>query len=320
MRKLIAGAMLAACVASTALAENPAIRDLAWAYPTGAKSAFGPPASAGPFTMPGSKLRFSKAQVSDENTAVDWFPESHPPAPQVVAHNPGKGPTPCAACHFYSGVGAPGAADLAGLPADYIIAQVTAFKTGERRSANTGQPSTGEMIKVAVAVADSALRQAAVYYASLPHKQVVRVVETATVPKTTPDQYGWFNPAPGREAIGNRVVELAADLPAMFMGNDRIAVTDYVPLGAIARGAALVMSGGGGARQACAMCHGGSLQGTSMAPPLAGRSAAYLARAIWDIRSGTRHEAAAGMMLAPARGLTPSQIVDVTAYLASRKP
>ncbi|MDR3525874.1 MAG: c-type cytochrome [Rhizomicrobium sp.] len=319
MRKLIAGAMLAACVAGAALAENAVPREMAWAYPTGAKSTFGPPPGAGPFTMPGSKLRFSKAQVSDENTAVDWFPDSHPPAPPVVAHNSGKGPTPCAACHFYSGVGAPGAADLAGLPAEYIIAQVTAFKTGERRSANTGQPSTGEMIKVAVAVSNSALRQAAAYYASLPRKQVVRVVESATVPKTTPDQYGWLNPAPGREAIGNRVVELAADLPAMFIGNDRIAVTDYVPPGAIARGAAIVMSGGG-TGQACAMCHGGSLQGTSMAPPLAGRSAAYLARALWDIRSGARHDAAAGMMQAPARGLTPSQIVDVTAYLASRKP
>jgi cytochrome c553 len=271
--------------------------------------------------MPGSTVVVSKAAFADDGHPVDWFPQSHPPAPKVVTQKLGKGPTPCAACHFFSGRGAPGAADLAGLSSDYIIAQVNAFKSGARRSALAGQPSTGEMIKVAEAINASDLREAAAYYAKLPRRQWVTVVETASVPKTTPDQYGWLNPAPGggREPIGNRVVELATDLQAMFMGNDRITVTDYVPQGAIARGAAIVASGGGG-RQPCAICHGGSLQGTSMAPPLAGRSAAYLARAIWDIRTGARHDGAAAMMAGAARGLTPSQIVDVTAYLASRKP
>ena len=320
MRNVVWAAIVVAGFAGVAHAGSP-VSDLGWAYPTGTKSSFGPPAGPGPFHMPGSKVTVTKAQLSDDNNPIDWFPTSHPPAPRVVAHKTGNGPTPCAACHFFSGAGAPGAADLAGLSAPYIIAQVTAFKTGERRSANTGQPSTGEMIKVAAAINASDLREAAAYFASLPRKQRVTVVETAMVPETTPDQYGWLNPVPGggREPIGYRVVELAADLPAMFMGNDRVAVTDYVPQGAIARGAALVKTGGG-AGQPCAMCHGATLQGTSMAPPLTGRSAHTLGRAIWDIRSGSRREQGAGMMQGPARGLTPRDIVDVTAYLASRTP
>ncbi len=105
----------------------------------------------------------------------------------------------------------------------------------------------------------------------------------------------------------------------MFKSDDRVGLIDYVPPGSIARGRAIAKSGGG-AGMPCATCHGEAFAGAGAVPPLAGRPAAYLARPLWDIRAGARQGATAKMMQVPARGLTPSQIVDVTAYLASRTP
>jgi cytochrome c553 len=92
-----------------------------------------------------------------------------------------------------------------------------------------------------------------------------------------------------------------------------------VPKGAIARGEALVQTGGPGG-QPCAMCHGADLKGMGNVPPLAGRPAPYLGRMLWDIRTGARKGPTVALMQTPARNLTAAQIVDITAYLSSRKP
>ena len=56
------------------------------------------------------------------------------------------------------------------------------------------------------------------------------------------------------------------------------------------------------------------------APPLAGRPAAYLARMLWDIRTGARGGPTVAQMRTPTRSLTPAQITDLVAYFASLKP
>jgi cytochrome c553 len=81
----------------------------------------------------------------------------------------------------------------------------------------------------------------------------------------------------------------------------------------------LVKSGGKGG-QPCAACHGPELKGAGDVPPLSGRASTYLARMLWDIRTGARQGPAVAAMQAPAKGLSEAEITDVAAYLASRKP
>ncbi len=295
--------------------------DLAWAYPASETTIWAPPTGSGPFTAPGSRLSVSKAQLSDDQNPVDWFPDAHPAPPAIVAHSPGNGLTPCAECHGYQGEGSVNTPGLAGLPADYIIAQIHAFRAGDRQSAQTDRGATLEMASVAKKLSDADLKQAAAYFASLPHVANHRVVETSDVPVTKADKYGWLYVAPGggREPIGNRVIEVSEDLPNAFLDDHRIGFIDYAPVGAVARGQALVASGGPGG-QPCATCHGADLNGVGAVPGLAGRAPPYLARMLWDIKTGARKAPGVLPMQAVTKDLTPAQIVDITAYLASKKP
>ncbi len=149
----------------------------------------------------------------------------------------------------------------------------------------------------------------------------MRVIETADVPVTRPDTYGWLDliPGGGREPIGARVIEVSEDMSRLLLGDDHVAFIDYAPPGAVKRGETLVRTGGAGG-QPCGSCHGPELRGMGDTPPLAGRSAAYLARMLWDIKSGARRGPAVAPMKTPARGLTERNIVEATAYLASLRP
>ncbi len=294
---------------------------LDWAYPKAAKIEFPAPPGSGPYHVAGSALSFTKAQMQSDDPVADWFPERHPPPPHSV-NRQGKGePLPCAECHLHSGQGFLGAADLNGLPAAYIVAQVKAFRVGDRSSSEPGRQATHEMAEVANGVSDKRLAEAAAYYAALPRTPRLKVVEANLVPRTRPNYYGWRDLLPGatREPIAGRIIEVSDDFAAAAIRDERIPITAYVPPGAVKRGEALVASGGGSG-QACRTCHGPSLRGVGEIPPLAGRSPSYLARALWDIRSGSRHDPGAGPMQAPARGLSAAQITDVTAYLASLAP
>lgn len=310
---VLAPLLLAACSHPASSTEG-----LAWAYPQGSTTTFGQPLGPGPFRVPGSALVLTGAQVEEADGPIDWHPEDHPPAPRAVAGPPIGKATPCGECHLLNGAGFPASADLAGLPAAYIVEQVTAFRTGERGSANREQANTAEMIKAARAVSPAALEQAADYYSRLPRPNRLRVVEASTVPRTVPDKFGWLNPAPGggTEPIGQRVVELSDDWPRLMIGDDHVRLTDYAPPGAIARGKRLAETGGT-AGSPCQSCHGASLEGAGPAPPIAGRPAGYIARTLWDIRVGARHNHGVAPMQPIARRLTPSEITDLSAYLAS---
>ena len=299
-------------------AEPPA--ELAWAYPKAAKTPL-PSVGPGLHTTPGSRLSFTEAQLNDDQNPADWAPDEHPAAPDIVAHGHKDGPTPCAECHLFTGAGFQGAPSLAGLPAAYIVQQVKAFRSGERRSAEPGKPSTQEMIGVATKVSDAELAQAAAYFASLPHPTWYRVVEADSAPVTRPNFYGWRDlvAGGGTEPIAGRVIEVPEDTARTFMADPHSGLVAYVPRGALARGEAIVRAGGVNG-QACKTCHGADLRGAGEAPALAGRSPAYLARALWDIRSGARGGPSVAAMLGPVKGLAVGDITDVAAYLASLKP
>ena len=316
-------AMLAAALA--ACSQHPTTKpvpspELAWAYPHAPKGPF-PDVGPEPFHVPGSTLTFTTAQILDDGNPVDWFPGEHPVPPQIVAHGRPNGPTACAACHFANGEGFLGGADIAGLPAAYIIEQVHEFRDGRRASAQADRPDTVEMIKTAKKVSEDDLAAAAAYFSALPRTKRVRVVETDTVPRTRPNHYGWLDLAPdgGTEPIKGRIIEVSEDPKHLFVADSHVGIVDYVPRGAIANGQALVRSGGPGG-MACTSCHGASLHGLGGPPPIAGRSAAYVARMLWDIKTGARGGAAVLPMQSPAGPLDPTQIRDIAAYLASLDP
>ena len=309
--------LLAACQPKPPAPPPP---ELAWAYPKAPKADF-PPVPPGDYSVPGSRLRLSAATINDDGNPPDWFPDSHPLPPPVVAHQRKDGPTPSGACHLMQGGGFLGAPSLAGLPAAYIKTQVLAFRSGDRRSAEPDRPATGEMIGVARKVTDTELDQAAAYFAALPRHPRFQVIESDTAPRTRPDYYGWLDRAPdgGSEPIGRQAVEVAADWRQMMLSDPNTLIQVYVAPGVLNRGEALVKTGGGGGAP-CKGCHGADLTGGPVAPPLAGRSAAYLARMLWDIRSGARGGPSVAQMQAPAKGLSAAQITEVSAYLASLPP
>lgn len=310
----LAAAGLAACSPN----KPHTTQALAWAYPSAPRAPLPSPPPG--MVAPGSKV--GPVKTGDDSGPVDWFPDEHPPAPAVVAREAKGGPLPCAECHLYDGHGFPGAADIGGLPAAYIVEQVKAFRSGERRSSQQpDRPDTTEMIEVARQVSDADLAQAAAWYAALPRHRFVRVVETDRAPVTRPNFFGWLDLVPngGTEPIAGRIIELPEDSARLSLGDPHNGLVDYAPAGSLARGAALVKSGGPGG-QPCAGCHGTALRGAGAAPPLAGRGGAYLARMLWDIKTGARGGATVAQMQAPARGLDEAQITDIVAYLASLPP
>ncbi len=322
MRAWLVLILVSAVTAPTGCAPKPdaAAVLMSWAYPQ-SKDQPNPPSQPEPIHIPGSRLAFTNAQLNDDKNPADWFPEEHPVPPPVVAHQREGGPTPCAECHLYNGHGFIAAADLAGLSAPYIVQQVQEFHAGRRASAQHDRHDVEEMVKVATKVSDPELAQAAAYFAALPRTPFVRVVETDRAPATKAFSFGWLELVPnaGTEPIRGRIIEVSEDMSRLYLGDPHVGIVDYVPPGAVSRGAALVKSGGKGG-QPCAVCHGPELKGAGDVPPLAGRAATYLARMLWDIKTGARQGPAVAAMQAPAKGLSEAEITDVVAYLASRKP
>ena len=96
--------------------------------------------------------------------------------------------------------------------------------------------------------------------------------------------------------------------------------TAYAPPGSIAKGEVLVRRGGEGKTLACATCHGEDLRGLGNVPPIAGRSPTYLARQLYDIKSGARNGDAAALMKPVVEKLGNDDFIAITAYLATLDP
>lgn len=85
----------------------------------------------------------------------------------------------------------------------------------------------------------------------------------------------------------------------------------------IKRGEALATTG---KTTACTVCHGPELKGLGPVPNLAGRSASYLARQMYDMKLDTRKGAMVVLMMPVLANLTDQDIADLVAYLSSREP
>jgi cytochrome c553 len=288
----------------------------AWAFPVSPPStAISAPAPGKVEHVAGSKLTFTDKQINDEFFVADWFPEEHGPMPPAVSMGRKPAVMPCALCHLPTGNGGPAEAALPGLPAGYMLEQINEFRAGRRTVAQPAMQSAREMEKVAKSVTDTDLLAAARYFSQLRFTSHFHVVETDMAPRTRIGLICLHVKIPDREPLGERIVEVPDDAKQWELGNPHTAFTAYVPKGSIARGAALVSSGGGA--QPCRSCHGPDLKGAGSVPPLAGRSPSYLARQLYDIRHGTRRGAAVAPMLPEVAHMTAADRIAIVAYLAS---
>jgi cytochrome c553 len=271
--------------------------------------------------VPGSDAAFTLTQIRDLFMVPDWYPDRHPPMPEVVSHGAKPGVFACGYCHLPNGLGRPENSSLAGLPAEYIVQQVVDFRNNARRSSEPASLPVNLMVAVAKAVSDADLKAAAEYFSALRPQPWIRVIETDTVPKT--HVAGWMlvaSEAGTTEPIGQRIIEMPEDLERTELRDAASGFVAYVPAGSISKGEALVTTGGMGKTTPCAICHGVDLRGLGPVPALAGRSPSYVVRQLYDMRSSVRNGPWAELMKAVVAQLSEEDMVTIAAYTASRAP
>src|SRR5438128_1204704 len=149
-----------------------------------------------------------------------------------------------------------------------------------------------------------------------------KVVETATVPKSYVGSGAMRFAAPegGTEPIGNRIIVLPQDAVRAHSRDPHSGFIDYVPVGSLAKGKALVTSGGSGQTVPCAICHGASLKGLGEVPGITGRPPIYVVRQLNDMQNGNRTGSLAELMKAVVAKLSIEDMVAIAAYLGSLEP
>ena len=293
----------------------------AWAYPVTPPD-FKLPADDGKLRhVPGSSAAFTVSQLRDRFFAKDWHPSDHPPMPEIVAYGRKPDVLACGHCHRADGAGGPENSSLAGLPATYIMQQVVDFRSGARKSSVPQRLPVTLMLSVSGAVSDDEVAKAATYFSALKPKKLIKVVETNTVPKT---YVAWLIFAVSNdsvpEPIGQRIVEVPNDLDQFESYDSRAGFTAYVPVGSLAKGDALVTTGGAGKTIQCGICHGSDLKGLGPIPGIAGRSPSYIVRQLYDFKHGERTGPWSPLMARVVANLGEEDLVSLAAYLASREP
>lgn len=317
---LVVLAAACAAAASDGWAASPNAAAPAWAFPSSSQ----PVSSTDTVknkTLPGSVETFSKAQLLDRTTAVDWFPNQHPAMPPAVKG--GRSAVfACGFCHLPTGVGRTENADLAGMPVAYLQQQIRDMKSGARKLIDPRFAPDDHMLETIRQTSDADADAAARYFAALPYSKHLKVVETDTIPRVHEDGFIYVFAADGaKEPLGERIVEGPDSFDRFEMRDPRVIFTAYVPVGSIARGAALA-NGQGGAKQACTICHGVGLKGgpVGLGPPIAGRYPTEIFRQLYAIQIGTRNGVSAATMKPIVAPLSQSQMIDLAAYVGSLDP
>jgi cytochrome c553 len=288
-----------------------------WAFPTQPPGppVAAPPDDGKPKQVPGSAKSYTQVQIDAQMSPPDWFPDEHPPLPEIVAHGNGTTIRACAGCHLTTGQGHPENSRLTGAPAAYLIRQMENFKTGVRK----GEGATA-MINFGKHISDADIRAAVEYFASLKPVRWTKVVESDKVPTT------YFKgtrrlqrPEGGSEPIGNRIIEVPEELERVESRDPHAGFISYVPPGSVAKGQSIVQTGGGKTLP-CAICHGQGLKGLGDVPGIAGRSPGSIARAIYYMQTGDRGGASMALMKGVVEKLNGDDVLAISAYVASLEP
>jgi cytochrome c553 len=315
MRQLAVLAV-AAVTASAWMHASASMPD--WAYaipqppPAGAAPAQTPPPDTTPRQLPGSTLTFTRPQISDGFGPADWFPNDHPSMPDIVAHGRKPDIRACGLCHYPNGKGRQENAGVAGLPVSYFIQTMNDFRDGLRKSAESRKANTNLMAGYAKAMTPEEIKAAAEYFGAMKWTPWVRVVETATVPKTVSRGGIWVPIAAtdASEPIGMRIIETPENAERTEILRDpRSGFIAYVPVGSVKKGEA--------ASRGCATCHGVGLTGLGPVPGIAGRSPSYIARQLFDMQTGARRGEWAALMKPVVVNLSDEDLVNISAYVAS---
>jgi cytochrome c553 len=277
-------------------------------------------------TLPGTDRKFTRKHISNRYGPADWYPDDHPPMPDIVA-NGRESATPkiyaCGLCHMPNGKGRPENANVTGLTYEYIVQQLNDFKNGARVTSDPRKPNTQLMTAFTRSMTDEDIRVTAKYFSSIPASPWIKVVESDTVPKTR-GVGGIFLPLTGEDAgmepIGARIIETPVNVEdTEIRRNPRSGFIAYVPPGSVKKGEALVTTGGG-KTTACTVCHGVDLKGLGPVPTLAGRSPSYLGRQLYDMQHGNRTGAWTPLMAPVVSKLSEEDILNAAAYLSSLQP
>ncbi len=272
--------------------------------------------ATGPARVPGSDKVYDPAKLAGNAHPPDWFPEEHGPAPAIVTGEGMVTTSACGGCHLMSGQGHPESADLAGLPAGYLVRQMNYFKSGARKD-------DVRMGPIAKATSDEDIRKAAEYFAGLKPAVHVKVIETSEPPKTyiaTEGRHRQLSPEGGTEPIGHRILEIPVDPQRANYRDPHSPFAAFVPPGSIAKGEALVKTGGNDKTLACAICHGDQLRGLGEVPRIAGMQPLYIARQLIQIQNGSSAGTNAALMKKAVANLSEDDIISISAYLGTIPP
>jgi cytochrome c553 len=292
-----------------------------WAFTGDLPTPKSKPTGNVPQHVPDSSQSFTLTQITDLFSVPDWHPDSHPPMPDIVAHGEKPNVFACGYCHLPNGLGRPENASLAGLSAEYITQQMSAFKSGARKSSEPSHLPVKNMVIVAQHAQDEMDSAAAKYFSALKPKPWIHVVETTQLAKTHPAAWMLVPDEPHvLEPIGNRIIEVPQNLKLTELRDDTSGFIAYVPKGSLKRGKLLVEKGGDGITMPCSGCHGPDMRGEKDVPSIAGRSPSYIVRQLYDLQMGSRTGGATDQMQIPVMKLTMNDMVAIAAYLASLKP
>jgi cytochrome c553 len=302
-----------------------------WAYPVAA-AAPAPKDDGTVFHVPNSSVGMTLTQARNASDVPDWHPEEHPAMPDVVRKGrTAEGVRACGYCHYPNGLGRPENASVAGLPVAYFIQQVNDFKNGLRKTSEPSMRPPQLMVQTAKAATDDDIRTAAEYFSKLPLKPWIKVVESKTAPKTE-ILGGMLVPLADKsmEPLGERIIEVPVEAHLTEgLRDDQSPFVAYVPAGSLAKGEALVTTGGAhvtggkvvpGKTAACGTCHGTDLTGYMDIPPLAGRSPSYMVRQMLDMQKGNRNGPGVKWMNPVVANLTLQDMINIAAYVSSRPP
>ncbi len=290
-----------------------------WAYPATEEGRRRGPDDGSLLSTPDSDLQFTQTQINDPFNPPDWYPDEHPPMPEVVAHGRRPNVRACGQCHMPHGLGHPESSSLAGLPVDYMIRQMRDYASGDRNGLLPGRVRS--MVVMAPDMTEAELRASAEYFSQLKPKKWITVIEAGMVPESFVGAGAMrhADPEGSLEPIGLRIIEVAEDSRRAKLRDSHSGFIAYVPPGSIEAGRELAATGGGRTIQ-CYICHGPDLTGLGDVPSIAGRSPMYIARQLWDLKHGVRKGPSAALMLATVANLSDEDILNLAAYTSSLDP